>query len=49
MKGYIADRVGDVLRKRASGTRWSLSPAISGALDIGRTEGPWRIGVQHPA
>jgi len=40
MKGYIADRVVDVLRSGASGTRWSLSPAISGHWDIGRTEGP---------
>ena len=48
MKGYIADRVVDVLRKR--GIRNALVALAGDIWALGHREdgGPWRIGVQHP-
>jgi thiamine biosynthesis lipoprotein len=48
MKGYLADRVADLFRKR--GTTNALI-AVAGdiwALGLREDGTPWRIGVQHP-
>ena len=48
MKGYIADRVAEVLRKR--GIRNALVALAGDIWALGHREDgrPWRIGVQHP-
>ncbi len=48
MKGYMADRVADLFRKR--GIRNAVIAVAGDIWALGRREdgSPWRIGVQHP-
>jgi thiamine biosynthesis lipoprotein len=48
MKGYIADRVADLMKRR--GTNNALIALAGDIWALGRREdgSPWRIGVQHP-
>jgi len=48
MKGYLADRVADLIRKR--GIRDAVIAVAGDIWVLGRREdgSPWRIGVQHP-